>query len=292
MNPIEVSGLNKAFYTGPVLKGVDLTIPERSIYGLLGRNGAGKTTLLRCLMGLMHSDAGEARVLGQTLAKGCPAEKAHVAYVAQGEFLPAWARIKDLIRFETDLRPSWEPSSLDAWMSAEGMKPNHRVSEMSVGQRKRFELELTLAAQPKVILMDEPFAGLDPVSRAEFIEHVLAYAADQGITIVLSSHILGDLERLCDRIGLLAQGVITYEANMDDLKEGAAIVTANGPNIPKELPCKATQVAARTSNGVGTWIVSGLVDSEASSLESNGFNVSRGSLEELGVELIRCLDAR
>ncbi len=291
MNPVEVTGLRKTFISGPVLNGLELNVPEQSIYGLLGRNGAGKSTLLRCVMGLVRANAGEARILGANLAKGCPPEKAQVAYVAQGEFLPSWARISDLIQFESALRPLWDATSLEAWMKTERLVASRRVKEMSVGQRKRLELELALAARPKVMLMDEPFAGLDPVSRAEFTEQVLAHAAEHGVTIVLSSHILSDLERLCDRIGVLAQGVIAFESELDDLKEGGAIVTATGQDVP-QLTGGAHRVAARGSHGDSTWVVSGLSDEEAAALGSSGFQISRGSLEELGVELIRCLDAR
>ncbi len=293
MNPIEVSGLEKAFCTGPVLRGLNLSIPEQSVYGLLGRNGSGKTTLLRVLIGLMHPDSGHAHIFGSALCEGCPPEKASVAYVAQGEILPVWASIADLVRFESALRPNWDPAALDQWLHAESIQPKRRVSEMSVGQRKRLELELALAARPKVILMDEPFAGLDPVSRAEFTEQVLAHAATEGISIILSSHILSDLERMCDRIGIMAKGVIAFEATMDDLKEQAAIVTANHSEAPRQLPVgEARQVAARQADGVSTWILSGLTETEAAKLEADGFTLSRGSLEELGVELLRCLDAR
>lgn len=292
MNAIEVRGLKKKFRSAAVLDGLELSIPPGSIYGLFGRNGAGKTTLLNCLIGLMHPSAGEARVLGADLANGCPPEKAQVAYVAQGEFLPSWAQIEHLIRFEAALRPAWDHTLLVAWMRSERLDPRRNVGELSVGQRKRLELELALAAQPNVMILDEPFAGLDPVSRAEFTEQLLGYTADHQPTVILSSHALNDLERLCDRVGLLGKGVIAYEGDLDALKEGAAIIRCDDPNAPWDLPAHVTEVATRKHEDVRTWVVVGAGKTEVQALEANGYRVSRGNLEDIGVELIRCLDGR
>lgn len=292
MIQIQATGLEKSFRTGQVLRGLDLNIEESTIYGLLGRNGAGKTTLLKILIGLWHPDQGIARVLGENLAVGCPKEKTRVAYVAQGEFLPAWARIKDLIQFESALRDAWQPASLFQWLDAENLSPKRRVHAMSVGQRKRLELELALACGPKVLLMDEPFAGLDPVSRSEFIEHLLDYIAREPVSLILSSHILTDLERLCDRIGVLARGVIAYEASLDALKETTAIITGQGTTLSDDLPCAGRLVASRHTGDSKTWIMSDLNLDQMGQAEAKGYAVSKGSLEDLGVELIRSLEPR
>lgn len=169
-------------------------------------------------MGLYHPERGSALLLGASLATGCPPQKKRVGYVAEGELLPPWARLGDLIAFERGLREEWRPAGLEAWMQAEGLPPKRKVHSLSKGSRKRFELELTLAGCPKVLIMDEPLSGLDPVSRVEFLESFLAYAADRSPTVLISSHILTDLERVCDRIGVLAAGRIAYETSMDSLK--------------------------------------------------------------------------
>ena len=219
MTPIEATRIEKSFGTTPVLRGVSLEVASGSIYGLLGRNGAGKTTLLKILIGLIHADSGEGRVLGARLASERPREKERVAYVAQGDFLPQWARIKDLIRFDAALRPKWDASRLDRWLHSVGISDKRRVDKLSVGQRKRFELELAMAGRPDALLLDEPFAGVDPVSRIELIEALLGHVAEKEATILMSSHIIGDLERLCDRIGILADGVIAFEDELDALRE-------------------------------------------------------------------------
>jgi ABC-2 type transport system ATP-binding protein len=218
MSPIKADNLWKAFGHTKALNGLSLTVAPGSIYGLLGRNGAGKTTLLKILIGLLRPDSGTAHVLGHSLSDGVPKEKAQVAYVAQDELLPPWASATDLMRFDAAVRPQWNADALLGWMAREGIDARRSVGALSAGQRKRVELELALAGRPSVLLLDEPFAGLDPVSRAEFIEALIAHTAESDATILLSSHILTDLERLCDHVGFLVGGVLRHEEQMDALK--------------------------------------------------------------------------
>ena len=237
MNPIEAVNLDKSLGGVPILKGLNLTIGEGALYGLLARNGAGKTTLMRSLMGLYLPDGGDARVLGADLGQGCPPAKRRVGYVAEGEILPGWARVADIIAFERALRDEWRPASLDKWIASERLPGRKRVAELSKGVRKRLELEVVLAGCPAALLLDEPLSGLDPVSRVEFLESFMAYAADRRPVVLISSHILTDLERVCDRIGVMAGGRIAYEETMDGLKErggrledvGVELIRAHDP---------------------------------------------------------------
>jgi ABC-2 type transport system ATP-binding protein len=218
MNPIEVRDVRKSFGSTVVLRGLSMSVKPASMYGLLGRNGAGKTTLLKILIGLLRASSGTAQVLGTSLSDGAPREKQDVAYVSQTPLLPSWASVDDLMRFDAAARPEWHPDSLQRWLDAEGIEASRKVGSLSAGQSKRVELELALAGKPSVLLLDEPFAGLDPVSRAEFIETLVTHAVDSSATVLLSSHILSDLERLCDRVGFLARGIIAHEDSMDALK--------------------------------------------------------------------------
>jgi ABC-2 type transport system ATP-binding protein len=217
MNPIEVHGLKVSFRGGAVLSGLDLTLKAGTVYGLLGRNGAGKTTLLKTLMGFYRAEGGQALVLGSDLSRGCPPAKRKVSYVGEGDFLPGFATVDDLIGLETTLRER-EAGEIGTWLAKEGIERGAKVGRLSKGTKKRLELELLLLAQPEVMLLDEPFDGLDPVSRKEIMGRLAGYLADHEATVLVSSHILGDLERLCDRIGILAHGKIALEDSMDRLK--------------------------------------------------------------------------
>ena len=220
MTPILVRELHKAFGKAGVLRGLDLHVETGSIYGLLGKNGAGKTTLIRVLMGLARPDAGIVSVMGcDPLGSDSP-DKQRVAYVAQGELLPPGARVAEVVDFDRGLRSAWDAGSLERWLGKAGIDPRRKVRELSGGQRKRLELELALAAQPEVLLLDEPFIGLDPVARTELMGELMGFAADQEATILISSHVIGDLERMCDRVGILARGVIAHESTLEELKSG------------------------------------------------------------------------
>lgn len=292
MTSILTTGLHKRFSSSRVLGGVELQISEGSVYGLLGSNGAGKTTLLKLLMGLYRPDAGEARVLGADLMQGSPEQKSAVGYVSQQDILPGWMRIRELLHFERALRPSWEPEGLEAWLAAEKLRPRRRVGHLSTGQRKRLEIELALAAKPRVLLLDEPLASLDPVSRAEVIEKLMAHAASDDVgpvTILISSHILSDLERLCDHVGVLSRGTLAFAASLDALKESTAVVSMEATRATEALPIAATTIGSCETNGRRIWVVEQLDDQQAETLTTAGFSVSRGSLDEVGVALLQTL---
>jgi ABC-2 type transport system ATP-binding protein len=262
MKVIAAQGLEKRFGAGQVLAGLDLAVPEGSIYGLLGRNGAGKTTLLKLAMGLLSPTAGSIRI-----------DSERIGYVAESGSLPDWMTARDLIRFERRLRPRLDVARLERLAGDAPMRA------LSKGQRKRLELELALAAEPEVLILDEPFDGLDPVTRAEAMEAVV----QSGATMLISSHALTDLERLCDRVGVLAGGRIAFAAPLDELKESLAVVHGD-----EEPPVAGHVVASRAR----TWLVRDLAPAQADELRGRGYQLARPGLEELGTELIRCLDTK
>lgn len=221
MTPILVRDLHKAFGNARVLRGLDLHVETGSIYGLLGKNGAGKTTLIRVLMGLARPDAGIVSVMGCDPLTSSSREKQRVAYVAQGELLPPGARVAEVVDFDRALRSTWDAVSLERWLGRAGIDPRRKVRELSGGQRKRLEVELAFAAQSELLLLDEPFLGLDPISRTELMGELMGFAADHETTILISSHVIGDLERMCDCVGILVRGVIAHESTVDELKSGA-----------------------------------------------------------------------
>jgi ABC-2 type transport system ATP-binding protein len=172
-------------------------------------------------MGLARPNAGSVAIMGSDLLTRGGREKQGVAYVAQGELLPPGARIAEVVDFDGALRSDWDPSSVSSWLKEARIDSRRKVRELSGGERKRLELELALAAKPKVLLLDEPFIGLDPVVRTELMGALLGFTADQEATILVSSHIIADLERMCDRIGILARGVIAHESTLEELKSEA-----------------------------------------------------------------------
>jgi ABC-2 type transport system ATP-binding protein len=215
-----------------------------------------------------------------------------VGYVADGEVLPAWATLEDLASFERRLRESWDNSAMVRWMGAERLTRWFRVRDLSRGQRKRFEIELALASRPAVLLLDEPFAGIDPVAKSEILQALLGHVAETGASVLLSSHVLPDLERVCDHVGVLADGRVATVVAMDELKESGGIVLGPNAGAGDDLPVELRVLAKRREAATCTWCVTGLDDDRRSTLARAGFQVVGGTLEEIGTELIRALDIR
>lgn len=291
MTAVIAKDLSKRFGARGVLRHLTLTIAPGSIYGLLGRNGAGKTTLLKTLMGLVLADSGEARVMGASLVTGTAADKGRVGYVAEQGLLPGWMKLSELVRFEASVRPRFEATRIRDYLRRERLEEGRRASALSKGQRKRLELELALAAVPPVLILDEPFDGLDPVSRADAMEALVSHVATTGGTILVSSHVLSDLERMCDRIGVLSGGRIAFEAELDALKESVFIIYGGRASDAGRLPIATEVIASRSEERGSTWLVRGLQPEDEARLTRDGFQHSRPNLDELGLELIRCLDA-
>lgn len=291
MNAIEAVALGKGFKNKLVLLGLDLAIPAGCIYGLLGSNGAGKTTLLRLAVGLLIPSEGEIRVLGTRMMDGSRADKQRVGYVGDQSILPGWMRIGDLLGFEARLRPDLDFTRLNYRLSARGLGNDLPISTLSKGQRRWLDFELALNGKPTVLILDEPFDGLDPVARAEAMEDLTAHASASGCTILMSSHVLQDLERLCDRIGILAGGRIAFETSLDELKESMLVASGDRElDRHRDQFTKAHLVGRRVDARGTTWLLKGLPPDRERELVGMGFQIARPSLDELGRQLIRCLD--
>jgi len=289
MTEIVADKLCKRISGREVLKDLSLSVERGVVYGLLGRNGAGKTTLIKHLLGLLRPDAGSARVLGTEMFGADASARQEIAYVSEGVLYPTWARVGDVIDFERTCRARFDGQRLDAWLASQRIERGKKTSALSKGEAKRLELEIAFGAQPRVFLLDEPFSGFDPVSRSEAIEALIEHVAG-GTCAILSSHVLSDLERICERLGILAHGRIVTEIALDDLKNGGAIVSAASLHQLSNV----NVLASRPTKGRVVAVVSGLIDdTQVRLLEADGATVQRGALDELGVELIRCVeDAR
>ncbi len=286
MTEIVANKLCKRIAGREVLKDLSLTVERGLVYGLLGRNGAGKTTLIKHLLGLLRPDTGTVRVLGNEMFGASASARQAIAYVSEGVLYPTWSRVGDVIEFERICRARFDGQRLDAWLASQRIERAKKTSALSKGESKRLELEIAFGTQPRVLLLDEPFSGLDPVSRSEAIEALIDHVT-AGTCAILSSHVLSDLERLCERLGVLAHGRIVVEIALDDLKNGGAIVSAAKLHDLSGVKVLASRLV---KDGVMA-VVSGLVDdAQVCFLESAGATVQRGALDELGVELIRCAE--
>jgi len=213
---IQTSGLSKRYGKVTALTDCTVTVPEGRISALIGPNGAGKTTLLRLLAGLARPTAGQATVNGTT-PRQVPAFLAGIGFLAQE--IPLYRRLsaEDHIRACGHLNPRWDAASVRDRLNALNIPLDRAVGKLSGGQRAQVALALTLAKQPRLLLLDEPVAALDPLARRNFLGVLADAVAANGMTVVLSSHLVADLERVCDHLIMLASSRVQLCGDIDEL---------------------------------------------------------------------------
>jgi ABC-2 type transport system ATP-binding protein len=199
---IETSGLGKAYRRTWALRDCTLAIPEGHVVGLVGPNGAGKTTLLSLAVGLLAPTCGTIEVLGEHPAAG-PAQLAQVGFVAQDPPVYARMTVADHLRLGAWLNPGWDGELARQRTGQLGLDPKQRAGSLSGGQRAQLALTLALAKRPGLLILDEPVASLDPLARREFLRGLMEAVAERGLSVVLASHLVGDLERVCDYLIVL-----------------------------------------------------------------------------------------
>ena len=199
---IETSGLGKAYRRTWALRDCTLAIPEGHVVGLVGPNGAGKTTLLSLAVGLLAPTCGTIEVLGEHPAVG-PAQLAQVGFVAQDPPVYARMTVADHLRLGAWLNPGWDGELARQRTGQLGLDPRQRAGSLSGGQRAQLALILALAKRPGLLILDEPVASLDPLARREFLRGLMEAVAERGLSVVLSSHLVGDLERVSDYLIVL-----------------------------------------------------------------------------------------
>jgi ABC-2 type transport system ATP-binding protein len=199
---IEAGGLGKRYRRTWALRDCTLTIPAGCVVGLVGPNGAGKTTLLQLATGLLTPTCGTIRVLGDPPAAS-PAQLARVGFVAQDTPVYARMRIADHLRMGAWLNPGWDDVLAQRRIGQLGLDPKQRTGSLSGGQRAQLALTLALAKRPELLLLDEPVASLDPLARREFLRSLMEAVAEHGTSVVMSSHLVADLERVCDYLIVL-----------------------------------------------------------------------------------------
>ena len=233
---IEVDDLVK-FYDGRcVLDGVNLKVPRGCIYGLLGRNGSGKTTMIRILLGLEPPTRGRTAVLGQD-STDLPAKvQGKIGYVAEGHQLIQSYRVRRLIDLCRGLSLQWNDKFFAQLMETFRLPMDRRVRDLSAGMRAQLNLALAMAIDPELLILDDPTLGLDTVVRRQFIELAIDVIQRQGRTILFSSHILADVERIADRVGILFGGKLAVDCALEELKERVRKLRVIFPGpAPEEL---------------------------------------------------------
>ena len=216
---IQIENLVKYYDGRCVLDGINLKVPEGCIYGLLGRNGAGKTTIIRILLGIESATRGQTYLLGTESDKLSAKAHGQIGYVAEAHNLIQSYKVGRLIKLCKDLSLQWNDEFFNHLIKTFRLPMDRKVSQLSTGMRAELNLALAMAIDPQLLILDDPTLGLDTVARRQFLELAIEVLQRDGRTILFSSHILSDVERIADRIGILVAGKLVVDCPLEELKK-------------------------------------------------------------------------
>jgi ABC-2 type transport system ATP-binding protein len=222
---VSTSGLGKQYGSRWALQDCTLEIPSGSVTALVGPNGAGKTTLLHMVIGLLEPTSGVVEVFGRSPSRDATEVLPRLGFVAQDHPLHRNLTIAEMLRYGRKLNPTWNQDYAGSRIDGLGLSTSQKVGQLSGGQQAQVALTLALAKRPRLLVLDEPVASLDPLARREFLNAVMEAVVDEGITVVLSSHIVAELERVCDHLVTLAQGATQLNGSISAIVASHRLLT-------------------------------------------------------------------
>ncbi|HMD36848.1 MAG TPA: ABC transporter ATP-binding protein [Vicinamibacterales bacterium] len=215
---IELTHLSRAFGTKKALDDVSLSVPRGSVFGLVGENGAGKSTLIKHILGLWRAQTGSVRVFGADPVAEPAAVLRRIGYLSEQPDLAGWMRVDELMGYTSAFYPNWDPAYAESLRARFALDPRARVDTLSKGQRAKLGLIAAQAHRPDLLLLDEPSSGLDPIVRRDILEAVIRAVADEGRTVLFSSHLLDEVERVSDHLAMLHHGRVILCSPLDQIK--------------------------------------------------------------------------
>lgn len=198
---------------------LNLNVTRGEIYGFLGRNGAGKTSTIRMIMGICRADQGTIEFEGKTVRRIGKQQKQKIGYVSQEQFFYPWMTCARIGKFVGGLYPTWEQVEFDRLLKVLDLPPTRKIAHLSGGMKVKLALTLALAHRPTILILDEPTAGLDPVARREFLDIIHVQSKQHNRTTFFSSHLIGEVERVADRVGIIHRGRLEFEGPLEKLRE-------------------------------------------------------------------------
>lgn len=287
---IEIRRLHYRAGKSFAIPSLDLTVPAGSIYGFLGPNGSGKTTTIRLVLGLLRPRRGSIRVLDRPMPQDAPAVLARTGYVPEQPHLDPTLTVGELLRFQAAFYPTWDHAWATELLDTFELDGRHPFGRLSKGQKGKLMMLLALAQRPELLVLDEPTDGLDPVVRRDMLAALLDYVSQRGATVFISSHLVHELERMCDWIGVMDQGRLVTELPMERFKNGIKrLVVADAP---VEVAATPFSLLSRERNGAATetWLVRDWEPEMQSFFDTGGASLQRVidlDLEDGFVELLR-----
>lgn len=294
---VETRGLAKRFGRRMALAGLDLRVPRGSVYVLVGPNGAGKTTTLRILLDLVRPDAGEAAVLGHDSTVDGAHVRALCGYLPErGDSGYGWMKVQQLLDYHRSYRTNWDDAYAGDLMDRLDVRDHTKFGKLSKGEARRVQLVMALAHRPEVLLLDEPTDGLDPVMRDEALGLLSDHIAETGATLVISTHLVYEVEGLGDHLGVLREGVLGAQLDRETLRRRLLRYTLEVPDGWSGPAPVVERIVRRSGGGRElAWTVWGDEGEVAERLRSSGATIRDTdplTLEEAAVALMGMRESR
>jgi ABC-2 type transport system ATP-binding protein len=239
---VDVANLTRRFGATTALAGVSMKVARGGVHGLVGANGAGKTTIIKHVLGLLRAESGSVRVFGLDPVADPVGVLSRIGYLSEGNDLPSWTRVDELVRYSRAFYPAWDDGYAGELREAFGLDPRARIGTLSKGQKARVGLLLALAYRPELLVLDEPSSGLDPIVRRDILGAILRTIAHEGRTVLFSSHLLDEVERVADHVTMINRGRIVLSEPLQTLRDGHRCLTvrfaeprSRGPEVPAVL---------------------------------------------------------
>jgi ABC-2 type transport system ATP-binding protein len=215
---VAIGRLTRRFGKTTALDDVSFDVPKGSVFGLVGENGAGKTTLIKHMLGLHKAQSGTVRVFGKDPVQEPEAVLAGIGYLSEDHDLPRWMRVSELIRYNQAFYPMWDPAYCEELRQTFGLDLDAKIKNLSRGQRAQAGLLVALAHKPPLLLLDEPSSGLDAVVRRDILGAIIRTVAEEGRTVLFSSHLLDEVERVADHIAMISRGKLVLCDSLEAIK--------------------------------------------------------------------------
>lgn len=293
---IETHGLDFSASKEFAIRDLSLGVPAGSLYGFLGPNGCGKTTTIRLLLGLLRPDAGTVRLLGHSIPAELPEALAKTGVVPDRPHLHRYLTVAEAIAFHRAFYPSWDAQWAGELLGEFRLLPGQRISGLSKGETAKLILLLALCQTPDLLVLDEPMDGLDPVVRRDVLSALLDYVSRRGATVFVSSHLVHELERFCDWIGVMDRGRLVVELPMDEFRSGNKRIRLTAAKSIEPAGAPFTLLNRdRDSGTVETWVVRGWRPEMSAWFDRTGASVREVAdldLEDGFVELLRAFRAQ
>ena len=287
---IQIVGFSKDYGKTRAVDDLTLTVPEGSIFGFLGQNGAGKTTTIRTLLNLQRPTAGQLSVMGLDSVRDSVAVRRQVGYLPEEPTYYPWMTVDEILRFNRAFYPEWDGALEASLVKQLDLPRKRKLQDLSRGMQSKVGLVMALAPRPKVLILDDPTSGLDPVVRHEFLEVVIANVQNEGGAVFFSTHLLHEMERVADRLAILHKGTLRWTGSLDEVKQTVKkLRVVYDSDVPTTFPIENPLRVDRNSHSAMLTVADFDPAIEARLREhgARSVEVMHLSLEEIFMEVVK-----